>query len=207
MNRSNMVQQATLSRKTMVTNFTFERLFLLMSHNNMYIQVTFFRKLFVTKFTFICFFFYEQRQHGSKSDQKINQQKQLFFEAGSGAIFFHFASKMVPNSTQVKTVACRKSEKSFWCRKTKHLRRKMEARTVHFGDPSDLEGIKKQSWFSITAFDRLFIDFCSVLAPEWEAKVDLRASFWAPFFECEKKVLKRGQGTSWVIRAGDPVGP
>ena len=72
----------------------------------------------------------------------------------------------------------------------------MEARTVHFGDPSDLEGIKKQSWFSITAFDRLFIDFGSVLAPEWEAKVDLGTSCLGHFFEYPKKVSKRGQGDS-----------
>ena len=43
MNRSNMVQQANLFRKTMVTKVTFERLFLHMNHTKIYIQVTFFR--------------------------------------------------------------------------------------------------------------------------------------------------------------------
>ena len=63
MNRSNMIQQANLSRKTIVTKFTFERLFLLMNHTNMYIQVTFFRTLFVTKFTFKMLLFFMNRSN------------------------------------------------------------------------------------------------------------------------------------------------
>ena len=40
MNRSNMIQQATLSRKTMVTKFTFERLFLLMNRKSQHKPTT-----------------------------------------------------------------------------------------------------------------------------------------------------------------------
>jgi len=70
----------------------------------------------------------------------------------------------------------------------------MEVRTIHFGDAGDLEGTKKQSWFSIATFERLFIDFGSALGPEWEAKVDHGASFLGPFLEHRKKVSQRGHG-------------
>jgi hypothetical protein len=63
----------------------------------------------------------------------------------------------------------------------------MEARITPSGNPSDLEGIKKQRWFSITALYRLFIDSGLVLVPEWEAKIDLGASFLMTFFNTEKR--------------------
>ena len=63
MNKSNMVQQANLSRKAMVTKFTFERLFLLMNPTNMCIQVTFYKTLFVSKFTFKMLLFFMNRSN------------------------------------------------------------------------------------------------------------------------------------------------
>ena len=71
MNRSNMVQQANLSRKTMVTKVTFERLFLLMKPTNMYIQVAFYRTLFFSKFTFKMLLFFMNRSN-------LVQQASLF---------------------------------------------------------------------------------------------------------------------------------
>ena len=80
-----MIQQANLSRKTIVTKFTFERLFLLMNHTNMYIQVTFFRTLFVTKFTFKMLLFFMNRsnmvQQATLSRKTIVTK--LFKEKGS----------------------------------------------------------------------------------------------------------------------------
>ena len=85
----------------------------------------------------------------------------------------------------------------------------MEARRAHLGDPSDLECIKKRSWFSIAAFDRFFFDFDSVLAPKWDAKVDHGVSFLDMFLSTEKGCQTEVMGSpgSPGDSSRGPVGP
>ena len=122
-----MAQQANLSRKTMVTKYTFERLFLHMNHTNMYIQVTFFRTLFVTKFTFKMLLFFMNRSN-------MVQQANLFRKTMvTKFMFFHSICKRKNSSRDtIKDNLSRKEKKiPKITAQTYHLQIKMHKLNRH----------------------------------------------------------------------------
>ena len=127
MNRSNMVQQANLSRKTMVTKVTFERLFLLMKPTNMYIQVAFYRTLFFSKFTFKMFLFFMNRSN-------MVQQATLFRKTMvTKFMFFHsFCKRKNSSRDTIKDNLSRKEKKiPKITAQTYHLQIKMHKLNRH----------------------------------------------------------------------------
>ena len=127
MNRSNMVQQANLSRKTMVTKVTFERLFLLMKPTNMYIQVAFYRTLFFSKFTFKMFLFFMNRSN-------MVQQATLFRKTMvTKFMFFHsFCKRKNSSRDTIKDNLSRKEKKiPKITAQTYHLQIKMHKLNKH----------------------------------------------------------------------------
>ena len=127
-------------------------------------------------------------------------KKTVVFRSGLGHdflfFFTHFHFKMVPKWTQAgtkidtKTASGRKSEFSFWCRKTNSLRGISGVRGFHFRDPKRSQIDEKTMSEFDSGFRSCFSALSSFWSPFWSQKIDSGASFSRPFLSTEKKALK-----------------